>query len=67
VLGLEESVCRVESETAFAEDSALVADVLADDSALTTFFPLADFSSLEMIFTLANFSTLVALGHLLVT
>jgi hypothetical protein len=56
-----------ESMTAVAEESASVAVFLADDSALTTFFPLADFSSLEMIFTLANFSTLVALGHLLVT
>jgi len=61
VLGPEESASKMESVTAFVEDSALVAAVLADDSALTTFFPLDDFSALQMIFTLA------ALGHLLAT
>ena len=45
-----------ESVTAFSEDSALVATVLADDSALTTFFQLVVFSALGMIFTLANLS-----------
>ena len=67
MLGPEESVGELESVTAFSEDSASMAAVLADESALTAFFPLADFSAWGMIFTLANFLALVALGHLLVT
>ena len=66
-MGPEESVGGVKSVTVFAKDSVLVAAILAEDSALTTFFPLADFSALGMIFTLANFSALVALRHLVAT
>ena len=51
-----------ESVRAFTDDSVLVAVVLAEESALTTLFPLADFSALGTIFTLANYSVLLALG-----
>ena len=67
MLDPEESVGGVELVTTFTEDSVSVVVVLANKSALTTFFPLANFSVLRMIFILANFPALVALGHLLAT